>query len=286
MKASNPAMESKPTSLLTVLSIVITTVVAAYLFTGPGYAIELTAVSLLALGGWLRFSFRDLPSQDHIVAPYVLIIVLCLALNTSRFWSDYSSFLATHWPAFFAPSFTLTHIGWFLLFVTVPVSVMLLGGYYVSKRIPIGFYMAWWAFLYGIAESLIQYKVEFGLAEGYSHRYFTGTVAAIALLIVGVTGCQRLLQKHLAARSSIRQPSASTNRQVNLWTTLLVSLIALYAVSLYLQAGFLSPASIICWPWLGWEPGAHNSASALYSTCQRRLLPRCCSVAWWALTIS
>jgi hypothetical protein len=187
MKASNPAMESKLTSLLTVLSIVITTLVAAYLFTGPGYAIELTAVSLLALGGWLRFSFRDLPSQDTIVAPYILIIVLSLALNTSRFWSGYSSFLATHWPAFFAPSFTLTYIGWFLLFVTIPVSVMLLGGYYVSKRTPIGFYMAWWAFLYGIAESLIQYKVEFGLAQGYSHRYFTGAVAAS----VGPAGIDR-----------------------------------------------------------------------------------------------
>ena len=37
-------MESKVTSLLTALSIAITTVVAAYLFTGPGYAIELTVV--------------------------------------------------------------------------------------------------------------------------------------------------------------------------------------------------------------------------------------------------
>src|SRR5262245_6748084 len=106
-------MESKVTSLLTVLSIAITTIVAAYLFTGPGYAIELSAVSLLALAGWLRFSFRDQPSQDHIVAPYILIIVLSLALNTSRYWSDYSSFLTTHWPSFFAPGFTLTHITWF-----------------------------------------------------------------------------------------------------------------------------------------------------------------------------
>jgi hypothetical protein len=132
-------MESKRTSLLTVLSIVITTVVAVYLFAGLGYAIELAIVSLLAFGAWLRFSFRDLPSQDTIVAPYILIIVLSLILNTSRYWSGYSSFLA-HWPAYFAPSFTLSEVVWFILFVTLPVSLMLLGGYYVSKRIPIGFY--------------------------------------------------------------------------------------------------------------------------------------------------
>jgi hypothetical protein len=74
MKGSHPAMESKLISLLTVLSIVITTVVAVYLFIGAGYAIELTVVSLLAFGAWLRFSFRDVPSQDTLVAPYILII--------------------------------------------------------------------------------------------------------------------------------------------------------------------------------------------------------------------
>ena len=147
----------------------ITTLVAAYLFTGPGYAIELAVVSLLALGGWLRFSFRETPSQDTIAAPYILIIVLSLILNTSRYWSGYSSFLA-HWPAYFAPSFTLSEVVWLILFVTLPVSVMLLGGYYVSKRIPIGFYMAWWTFLYAIAESLTHYKVEFGLVDSYTLR--------------------------------------------------------------------------------------------------------------------
>jgi len=57
-------MESKVTSLLTVLSIAITTVVAMYLFTGPGYAIELSAVSLLALAGWLQ----PLTGTDHMLA--------------------------------------------------------------------------------------------------------------------------------------------------------------------------------------------------------------------------
>ncbi len=148
------------------LSIVITTVVAVYLFAGLGYAIELSVVSLLAFARWLRFSFRDVPSQDTIVAPHILIIVLSLILNTSRYWSDYAPFLSTHWPSLFAPDLTLTHISWFISCVSLPVSLMLLGGYYLSKRMPIGFYMAWWTFLYAIVEALIQYKVEFGLAAG------------------------------------------------------------------------------------------------------------------------
>jgi hypothetical protein len=250
MKGSHPAMESKLTSLLTVLSIVITTVVAVYLFIGAGYAIELTVVSLLAFAGWLRFSFRDVPSQDKIVAPYTLITVLSLILNTSRYWSDYALFLSAHWPSFFATNFTLTQISWFILSVTFPVSLMLLGGYYLSKRMPIGFYMAWWTFLYVIAESLMQYKVEFGLAAGYNHRYFIGSFAAIALLIVGVIGCQRLLQKHTALSSSLIQPAALTNRQANLWTILLACLVALYAVSLYAQAGAI-PVGVVVGSMIG-----------------------------------
>jgi len=238
-------MESKLTSVLTVLSIAISTVVAAYLFAGAGYAIELAVVSLLALGGWLRFSFRELPSQDTIVAPYILIIVLSLVLNTSRYWSGYSSFLSTHWPSFFTTNFSLTHIFWFILFVTLPVSLMLLGGYYLSKRMPLGFYMAWWTFLYGIGEALIQYKVEFGLGADYGHHYFIGSLAAIALLIVGVTGCQRLLLRHSTLNASTVQPAALTNRQVNLWTTLLVCLVAIYAVSLYAQGGLIPMGVVV-----------------------------------------
>jgi len=271
MKGSNPAMESKLTSLLTVLSIVITTVVAVYLFTGPGYAIVLTVVSLLALGGWLRFSFREAPSQDTIVAPYILIVVLILVLNTSRYWSDYSLFLNMHWPSFFAPNFTVTHISWFILFVTFPVSLMLIGGYYLSKRIPLGFYMAWWTFLYGIVESLIQYKVEFGLVGDYNHHYFIGSFAAITLIMVGLAGCQRLLQKHVTLNSSMIQPTALTNRQVNLWTTLLACLVAMYAVSLYSQAGFL-PVGVVVGSMMGGMLGWRKT-TARYPANPYKVLP-------------
>jgi hypothetical protein len=77
-------METKLPSLLTVLSIAITAVVAVYLFTGAGYAIELAVVSLTALAAWLRWSFRELPSQRQLVGPYILVIVTALAMNTGR----------------------------------------------------------------------------------------------------------------------------------------------------------------------------------------------------------
>jgi hypothetical protein len=52
-------MESKQLSLLTVVSTAVTVVVVVYLFTGPGYAIELAIVSLSAPAAWLRWSFRE-----------------------------------------------------------------------------------------------------------------------------------------------------------------------------------------------------------------------------------
>ena len=86
-------MELKLLSLLTVLSTAVTAtvlstavtaVVAVYLFTGPGYAIELAIVSLTALAAWLRWSFRTLPNQRQLVAPYIIFIVATLAMNTGR----------------------------------------------------------------------------------------------------------------------------------------------------------------------------------------------------------
>src|SRR5262245_32280877 len=79
------AMESKLLSLLTVLSIAITAVVVVYLFTGPGYAIELAAVSLTALSAWLRWSFREPLDQRRLVAPYILVIVATLTMTTGRY---------------------------------------------------------------------------------------------------------------------------------------------------------------------------------------------------------
>src|SRR4051794_21247886 len=108
MKGCCTAMESKLTSVLTVLSIAISAVVAVYLFAGAGYAIELAVVSLTALAAWLRWSCREPLDQRQLVAPYILVIVATLAMNTGRYWSEYSTFFADHWPSFFAPGFRLT----------------------------------------------------------------------------------------------------------------------------------------------------------------------------------
>ena len=264
-------METKATSLLTVVSIGVTAVVALYLFIGPGYAIELAVVSLLALSGWLRFSFREAPSQDSLVAPYILIIVFTLVLNTSRYWSNYASFLTMHWPAYFTPGFTLTHIAWFILFVTVPVSFLLLGGYYLSKRMPIGSYMAWWAFLYGIAESLIQYKVEFALAGDYNHRYFSGTFAALALLIASLVVCQRLFRQKTDLNPPPIQPAVLTDRHVNLWTTLFACFAAVYALSLYAEAGLI-PVGVVVGSMIGGMIGWRKT-TARYPADPYKLVP-------------
>jgi hypothetical protein len=40
------------------------------------------------LAAWLRWSFRELPNQRQLVAPYILVIAATLAMNTGRYWSD------------------------------------------------------------------------------------------------------------------------------------------------------------------------------------------------------
>jgi hypothetical protein len=242
-------MQSKLASLLTVIAFAVSTLCAVYIAIGAAMCIGLAVVSVLALACWLRFSSREPLSQDGIVAPYIMMVVLNLLLNTCRYWSDYAQFIKDHWHFLFAPQFALTDVSWFIIFVTCPVSLMLLGGYYLSKRVPIGFYLAWWAFFYSIADALVQFRVEFAGGDAYHHQYFVGALAALAQMIVSVIGCQRLLQQDPsgAQRPSLR---GLTSKQMNLWTALLVSLVAVYSFALYKQAGFL-PVGVIVGSMMG-----------------------------------
>jgi hypothetical protein len=89
-------MASKSAPFLTVITVMITTAVAAYVEVGPGPFVELALVSALSLACWLRFSFGDQLSQDRIVGPYLLVIVMNLALNTCRYWSNHARFINEH----------------------------------------------------------------------------------------------------------------------------------------------------------------------------------------------
>lgn len=236
-------MQSKLGSLLAILSTGITAVVAVFLFTGLGYAIELALVSLLALAGWLRWQQPE-PAGRRLVAPYILIIVCTLVLNTGRYWSGYATFFSDHWPAFFAPGFRLSDTWWLALYVFGPVSLMLLGGYALGGGRPLGVFIAWWAALYGIAEALLQYRLEFVGGGAYAHQYFLGAIGAAALLTVCTITIQRLLGSQHTEEKEARPSGGLSDRQANLWMALFATLICVYSVQLFAQSGII-PVGVI-----------------------------------------
>lgn len=237
-------MGSKLSSLLTVVCIAATVSVAAYLAVGLGAFVALAAVSLLALAGWLRISSQQVPAQDKIVVPYVLTVVLLLVLDVCRYWSGYASTVGANWHFLFASHFALTNTHWFVMFVVWPVSVLLLGGYFLGGRTHLGTYMAWWGFLYAIGESLVQFALEFGSESSYHLHHHVGALAALALFAIAAGGCLRLGGKSAGADSPSFANRGLTRRQTDLWTLLLLSLVVLYGVSLYRQAGLL-PVGVI-----------------------------------------
>jgi hypothetical protein len=243
-------LNTKHASLLTVIAAAITTLAASYIVVGPALFIELAIVSSLALACWLRFSFREPLCQDKIVAPFIQVVVLNLILNTSRYWSNHAQFLNDNLRSLFALHFAITDVSWFIVFVTCPVSLMLVGGFYLSNRLPIGFYLAWWTFLYAIADAIVQFSVEFAGSGKYHHEFFVGAVAASAQMIVSVIGCQRLLGHYSTRAEPLSAVSGMTLRQMNLWTALVVSLVAIYAIALYQQAGLL-PVGVIAGSMMG-----------------------------------
>ena len=80
----------KLSSLLLVIFSAITALVALYINVGQGLCIQYSLVSALALMGWLRFSYKQIPSQNTIIPPFIMSIVLVLLLTTFRYASDFS----------------------------------------------------------------------------------------------------------------------------------------------------------------------------------------------------
>ncbi|MCD6073774.1 MAG: hypothetical protein K0Q70_657, partial [Rhodospirillales bacterium] len=182
-------MNSKLTSALTILSTVITAVVSAHVLVGTGLALGLAIVSAIAFIGWLGLTRAD--RVEPITGPYLLAIVALLLVSTCRYLADYVPQLAADFGGWFLPSFPVGAGTWFFVFVSLPAVTMLLGGYYLIKRTPVGLYAAWWTAIYVVADGLFQLRLE--TMSGTDHLYFLTALAGVLEIVIGVVICQRLL---------------------------------------------------------------------------------------------
>jgi len=241
---------SRLSGLLTVLAVVFTALAVLFTITGTWLFLEHLIVSAIALVACLSFSFKDTLTTQQVVSPYILSIVVLLILNTCRYSSDFHLFIGSHYHSLFLQDFSLNYINWFLFFVCLPVSVLLLGGYFLTKRSAVGPYFVWWGFVYCITEAVIQFKIELGNIEFYKHSYFSGSFLAMALFVLGVKGILYLIKPIEKNETKTSNYRTLSNRQVNLWSAFFVSIVAVYGITVYVQAGFL-PVGIIVGSMMG-----------------------------------
>jgi hypothetical protein len=235
-------MESKTASLLTVLSVAVTTTVIAYIQVGIGAAIWLLAVNSVSTVGWLLFSFQRTPVRQTILGPYLWVVVLWLVRAIALYDAEWPTLFWSHMASL--PAGGSREVWWFLLGVAAPVCLLLLGGYFLSIGSPLGFFLGWWGFIGSMAASLLQFAAELIPASGYRSPYHLAALIAAAGLAAAITGLWRLIRPSLSASDTEWRQAGLDAREVNLWTLLLVSLTAVYGLSLYRQAGLL-PVSVI-----------------------------------------
>ena len=242
---------SRLASLLTILTVLITALAILFLVAGWGLFTEHLLVGGVALGAWLRWPLPSHAEQSGVVTPYILTVVALLALNAFRLAAHYPAFLTRTYPALFTGQFPLDPTSWFLLYVCAPVSLLLLGGYFLSRFTVLGYFFAWWGFAYGVVEALIQFKLELGSPLGYAHHYFGGVVTAMGVFYLAITGLLRLSKP---SRATLPKPvealSPLTDKEVNLWSALFVGLVVVYATTLYTEAGLL-PVGVIAGSMMG-----------------------------------
>ncbi len=223
----------------TIATTVATLAVLLYVATGPALAILMLVVSAAALIAWLR--------DDHSVdatasiVPYLSVIVVSLLLSAVRYWSGYATHMASALPALFATNYASVDVTWFVTTVTLPVSLMLLGGYALLRGHNIGRYMAWWTFSFAMADGVTQVAVEFATA-GYDHRLFLGAAFAAIEIALGALGWLRLAGRSAPAPEMASKPL--TRRATVLWSIGFFVFVTAYGVTLYSQAGYL-PVIII-----------------------------------------
>lgn len=237
-------------SLLIVISISVTLSVLLLIRVGWGISAEYTVVTIIALVGWLTCSYRSVPRIDSLLPVYIVCIALLIALNTFRYMSSYANFIAVHYSNRFAYDLVMSHTNWFVWMVGLPIVILLLGGYFLSKGYRVGAFFAWWGYAYVAVESIIQLLVELGNYSLYTHHYFGGVWVAMLLFYLGGTGTLKLMRPQ--DQGIPKEPiQPLSRRKKNLWTILIVTCIAIYGMTFYAQTGSLLPVGVIIGSMMG-----------------------------------
>jgi len=226
-------------TIATIATSVATLAVLLYVTTGSALAVPILIVSGAALAAWLRDD-RPVDSGAAIV-PYLSVAVLSLLLSALRYWSGYATHAVTVLPALFVPHYASADVTWFIATVTLPISLMLMGGFALLRGHAIGRYMAWWTFAFAMIDGLTQLAVEFATI-GYEHHVFLGALLAALEIAAGVFGWLRLAGR--STPSPERARTLLSRRATILWSLGFFAFVTAYGVTLYSQAGYL-PVIII-----------------------------------------
>lgn len=237
-------------SLLIVISISVTLSALLLIRVGWGISAEYTVVTIIALIGWLTCSYRSVPRIDSLLPVYIVCIALLIALNTFRYMSSYAHFIAVHYSNRFAHDLVMSHTNWFVWMVGLPIVILLLGGYFLSKGYRVGAFFAWWGYAYVAVESIIQLLVELGNYSLYTHHYFGVVWVAMLLFYLGGKGILKLIRPQ--DQGIPHEPiQLLSRRKKNLWTILIVTCIAIYGMTFYAQTGSLLPVGVIIGSMMG-----------------------------------
>lgn len=235
--------------LLWIVFSVLTVSIMFYTLTGWWMALEFGLTSLSAVCCWLKFSFRQGQVSETTTPLYILAITILLILDTTRFASEYPEFIRNKFQGSFGDQFSVTPASWFVLIVCLPVSIMLAGGYLLIKKHITGYFFAWWTFIYALTESIVQFTVELLHQNDYAHHYFAAVWVAIILFLICTYGIVGIIKSRPGNSKRIAFVS-SDPRRINLWTIMFVSLVMIYAITLYTQAGIL-PVGVVAGSMMG-----------------------------------
>lgn len=174
-------------------AVAITVTLAAYVYAGAPYAVMAVITWCIALGGWLRTSFRHRSHTPVAFTLYIATLVALTALYAEEWYRRFPSTLMRLFPNAYPPGVGIGEHAFVAVFPLAASACMTLGALAYYRRTPIGDFAAWAVFAWGCVAAVSVYLV--APIAGRAETYVGGMIMAPVVLVVALAGATRLVRR-------------------------------------------------------------------------------------------
>lgn len=181
-------------SILAVLSICGTLLLAVYIYFAWIVALLFGLISAVALFAWLRTGYCQ-PARRRILPVYILSVIAMLVHYSELHNGVYVEHLISMFPEVFGDKPGFSQYWFILTFLLMPASVFLWAAVGIFYHKLIANYVMWWLYIWCIVFPVSHYVLPVFSAGPYG--YMPGMYSAPLIVLVGLAGIAAVVNENM-----------------------------------------------------------------------------------------